>query len=89
MRGYKIGETSRIFGVHPNTLRKWEKEGKVKAVRMGRDLEQKLKGIKLKQINPAYTSKRCHVCGSFLKGRGPYLFCENCKKKWDRDYNAA
>lgn len=54
-------------------------------------LEQKLKlsGIKLKQINPAYTSKRCHVCGSFLKGKGLYLFCENCKKKWDRDYNAA
>jgi len=21
--------------------------------------------------------------------RGLYLFCENCKKKWDRDYNAA
>ncbi|MCD6439449.1 MAG: transposase [Halomonas sp.] len=54
-------------------------------------LEQKLRlsGIKLKQINPAYTSKRCHVCGSSLKGEGLYLFCENCKKKWDRDYNAA
>ncbi|RUM43205.1 MAG: MerR family transcriptional regulator, partial [Desulfurobacterium sp.] len=25
MRGYKIGEASRILGVHPNTLRKWEK----------------------------------------------------------------
>ena len=37
MRGYKIGEASRILGVHPNTLRKWEREGKIKAVRIGRD----------------------------------------------------
>ncbi len=37
MRGYKIGEASRILGVHPNTLRKWEKEGKIKAIRIGRD----------------------------------------------------
>jgi len=33
----KIGEASRILGVHPNTLRKWEKEGKIRAVRIGRD----------------------------------------------------
>ncbi|GAB6077220.1 RNA-guided endonuclease TnpB family protein [Desulfurobacterium crinifex] len=54
-------------------------------------LEQKLKlsGIRLRRVNPAYTSKKCHVCGSKLKGEGLYLVCENCKKVWDRDYNAS
>jgi len=54
-------------------------------------LEQKLKlrGIGLKRVNPAYTSKRCHICGKELKGSGLYLLCETCKKKWDRDYNAS
>ena len=54
-------------------------------------LEQKLKlsGIRLKRVNPAYTSRECHICGSKLKGEGLYLVCENCKKVWDRDYNAS
>jgi len=37
MRAYKIGQASRIPGVHPNTLRKWRKEGKIKAIKLGRD----------------------------------------------------
>jgi len=37
MRAYKIGQASRIPGVHPNTLRKWRKEGKIKAIKPGRD----------------------------------------------------
>jgi len=37
MRAYKIGQASRILGVHPNTLRKWRKEGKIKAIKLGRD----------------------------------------------------
>lgn len=33
---YKIGEASSLLGVHPNTIRRWEKEGKIKIVRIGR-----------------------------------------------------
>ena len=30
-----IGEASKILGVHPQTLRKWDKEGRLKALRFG------------------------------------------------------
>jgi DNA-binding transcriptional MerR regulator len=36
MRSYKIGEASKILGVHPNTLRKWEKEGKIMVMKHSR-----------------------------------------------------
>ncbi len=32
---YKIGEASSLLGVHPNTIRRWEREGKIKIVRIG------------------------------------------------------
>lgn len=31
----KISETSEMLNVHPNTLRKWDKKGILKAVRFG------------------------------------------------------
>jgi len=37
VRAYKIGQASKMLGVHPNTLRRWRKEGKIKAVKVGRD----------------------------------------------------
>ena len=46
-------------------------------------------GIKLVLVNPKNTSRRCHICGSELSGRGLYLKCEKCGKIWDRDYNAS
>lgn len=30
-----IREASRMINVHPNTLRNWEREGKIQAVRIG------------------------------------------------------
>ncbi len=30
-----IKEASKLINVHPNTLRNWEKEGKIQAVRIG------------------------------------------------------
>lgn len=33
----KVSELAKILGVHPNTIRRWRREGKVKAVRKGRD----------------------------------------------------
>lgn len=31
----KIQEAARLLGVHPATLRRWDKEGRLKAVRIG------------------------------------------------------
>ena len=31
----KIKEVARLLGVHPGTLRRWDKEGRLKAVRVG------------------------------------------------------
>ena len=31
----KIKEAAHLLGVHPATLRRWDKEGKLKAVRIG------------------------------------------------------
>ena len=31
-----IGEVAEIFNVHPETLRRWDKEGKLKAIRIGK-----------------------------------------------------
>ncbi len=36
-RMYRIGDAARILGVSVSTLRRWDKEGKLKAVRIGRD----------------------------------------------------
>jgi len=34
-RLYRVGEASTILGVHPNTIRRWEKQGKIKTIRVG------------------------------------------------------
>ena len=30
----RIGEAAKVLGVHPGTLRRWEKEGRIKAYRI-------------------------------------------------------
>jgi excisionase family DNA binding protein len=32
---YKMNEASSLLGVHPNTIRRWEKQGKIKSIRAG------------------------------------------------------
>ena len=32
---YRIGEAASLLGVHPNTIRRWEKEGRIRIVRVG------------------------------------------------------
>ena len=34
---YRIGDAARFLGVSPSTLRRWDREGKLKSVRVGRD----------------------------------------------------
>ncbi|MEW6222960.1 MAG: MerR family DNA-binding transcriptional regulator [Candidatus Hadarchaeota archaeon] len=33
---YRIGEASILLRVHPNTLRRWEKQGRIKTIRVGK-----------------------------------------------------
>lgn len=44
-----IREAARLLAVHPNTLRNWEAQGKIKAVRIGsrRDRRYRLSDIRL------------------------------------------
>jgi excisionase family DNA binding protein len=36
VRLYKMREASNTLGVHPNTIRRWERQGKIKTVRVGK-----------------------------------------------------
>ncbi|MFQ6057071.1 MAG: RNA-guided endonuclease InsQ/TnpB family protein, partial [Methanosarcinales archaeon] len=60
----------------------------------------KLKGIKVKLINPRYTSRYCSRCGNIgktyksshltqLNKAGGHFHCSNCGYNADRDYNAS
>jgi len=40
-----IKEASRILNVHPETLRRWDKSGKLKAVRVGTRKDRKYQAI--------------------------------------------
>ena len=48
----KISEASELLNVHPNTLRKWDKKGILKAVRFGERGDRRYEKSKiLKLIN--------------------------------------
>ncbi|MFQ6118520.1 MAG: zinc ribbon domain-containing protein, partial [Methanosarcinales archaeon] len=60
----------------------------------------KIKGIKVKLINPRYTSRICSKCGKIgktyisshlttSKKSGGHFHCNHCGYNADRDYNAA
>ena len=39
----KISEASELLNVHPNTLRKWDKKGILKAIRLGERKDRRYK----------------------------------------------
>ena len=49
----KISEASEFLNVHPNTLRKWDKKGILKSIRIGerKDRRYKLEDLKKITIN--------------------------------------
>lgn len=49
------------------------------------------KGVSVKKVNPRNTSKDCHNCGNELdyNSKTRTVWCNECKNKLDRDYNAA
>lgn len=46
----RIAEASEILGVHPNTLRKWDKKGILKAVRFGERGDRRYKPEDINKI---------------------------------------
>lgn len=46
-------------------------------------------GIPLVLVDPAYTSKTCHVCGSIGSRNGKYFACPSCGWSGDADFNGA
>jgi len=46
----KISEVAEILNVHPNTLRKWDKKGILKAVRFGERGDRRYKKEDLKRL---------------------------------------
>lgn len=47
-------------------------------------------GGRVMKVNPAYTSQKCHVCGTQMDMRDSRRpRCLVCKVSWDRDENAA
>lgn len=47
-------------------------------------------GGRVMTVNPAYTSKKCHQCGTTLDMTDYHTpICVNCRVGWDRDENAA
>ena len=47
-------------------------------------------GGRVMTVNPAYTSKKCHQCGTMLDMTDYHIpTCSSCQVAWDRDENAA
>ncbi len=40
-------------------------------------------------IDPAYTSKTCHVCGTIGSRNGKHFECSSCGWSGDADFNCA
>ena len=47
------------------------------------------RGIKITNVNPAYTSQICHICDNFGIRDGETFTCPHCGNKMDADVNAA
>ena len=47
------------------------------------------RGIKITNVNPAYTSQICHICDNFGNRDGETFTCPHCDSKMDADVNAA
>jgi putative transposase len=56
------------------------------------DYKARWAGVPVEYVSPAYTSKKCHVCGYInhnLKVTDRSWLCPNCGAKLDRDPNSA
>ncbi|MDH6100459.1 zinc ribbon domain-containing protein [Anabaenopsis sp. FSS-46] len=78
-------EAAKILGVHVSSLRRWENEGKLKAIRTP--------GGQRRFIleNESYTSKTCGNCGHvhYKLGGNKVFKCPHCGIQICRDVNGA
>ena len=68
-----------------NQMKRWEKGVLDKSI----EWNALQKNIKITNINPAYTSKICHICDNFGNRDGETFTCPHCGNKMDADLNAA
>ena len=47
------------------------------------------RGIKITNVNPAYTSQICHICDNFGNREDETFACPHCGNRMDADVNAA
>ena len=67
-----------------NELSRWDK-GYIKEILEFKCYE---KGIKIVEVNPAYTSQNCHKCNQIGNRNGEVFSCDECGN-YDANYNAA
>jgi predicted RNA-binding Zn-ribbon protein involved in translation (DUF1610 family) len=49
-----------------------------------------VEGFQVVEVNPAYTSRKCHRCGAEVEARGRQISCPSCGlRNYNRDINAA
>ena len=53
-----VKEAADLLGTHPNTIRRWAKEGKIKSTRVGARKDRKFNKDELLKINNALLAKR-------------------------------
>lgn len=53
------------------------------------EYKAKRKGVRVVLVDPAYTSKTCHVCGERGQRTGKKFVCPKCTTEQDADQNAA
>lgn len=48
-------------------------------------------GVAYVEVNPAYTSSRCFICGDKVSPvpNSPYMYCDACSHTWHRDHLAG
>ena len=66
-------------------INRWEKgylDGQI-------EWKSEQRGIKITNVNPAYTSQICHICDNFGNRDGETFDCPHCGNKMDADVNAA
>ncbi|SHK02844.1 transposase, IS605 OrfB family, central region [Anaerobranca californiensis DSM 14826] len=76
-----IRNTARTSRKNEKNLHTWS------FYRLAKYIEYKgnLEGIKVKYVNPQYTSQRCPCCGEMNKGRDRKYLCKACRFSTHRD----
>ena len=84
---YTVKQASEILGVHPKTIQKWDREGKIKVVRTPGGRRRIPEG-EIKRLLGETTENGRPKCGSKLESRNGLVVCK-CGFKSDRQFLGA